>query len=237
MSKPNGFILWQGPSLIDGSPIVVIATGLAKKSANEKTGAMVQTFIIRSDIHPVVAIKSGEDVSVCGQCPKRPTLFQKQFDGDKPCYVEVGKSVAGVYRCFKRGGYPTLSPSEAALALAGRKLRLGAYGNPSAAPFEVWETAASLTVGHTGYIHNWRDADPRWSALCMASVETVPDAITARKLGYRLFRVRQNSEPLLNREIACPASKEAGFKTVCFDCMACGGKTARAKVDIAIIVH
>jgi hypothetical protein len=28
MKKPSGVILYQGPSLLDGAPIVVIATGL-----------------------------------------------------------------------------------------------------------------------------------------------------------------------------------------------------------------
>ena len=39
ISKPNGIILWEGPSLIDGAPIVVIATGIKRASRNAKTGA------------------------------------------------------------------------------------------------------------------------------------------------------------------------------------------------------
>lgn len=42
-----GVILYQGPSLIDGAPIVVIANRIVLESGNAKTGAMVQTFIIR----------------------------------------------------------------------------------------------------------------------------------------------------------------------------------------------
>jgi hypothetical protein len=60
MSKtPNGYILYQGPSAIDGKPIVVIATGFASKSNNGKTGDMIQTWIIRQDIAPHLAVKSG----------------------------------------------------------------------------------------------------------------------------------------------------------------------------------
>ena len=64
MSKPNGYILYEGPSGIDGAPIVVIATGFANSSANAKTGDMIQTWIIRSDIAPHHAVKSGDDASI-----------------------------------------------------------------------------------------------------------------------------------------------------------------------------
>jgi hypothetical protein len=235
--KSNGVILWEGPSSIDGQPIVVIATGLRKASDNAKTGAMIQTFIIRSDIAPHHALKNGDDRSVCGDCPKRPALFVAKSESDQPCYVDVAKSVRSVFACYARGNYPRVTPEEAAALFDGRKLRMGSYGNPSAAPFAMWQTAASRTIGRTGYIHNWRDSDPQWSELVMASVETVPEAIEARKMGYRLFRARQHNEPLLEREIACPASKEAGFKTTCFKCLACGGKSSKARVDIAIMVH
>jgi hypothetical protein len=39
------------------------------------------------------------------------------------------------------------------------------------------------------------------------------------------------------REISCPASVEAGAKTSCSACKACGGTSAKAKIDIAIIAH
>ena len=236
-SKPNGIILWEGPSLIDGAPIVVIATGIKRSSRNAKTGAMVQTFIIRSDVNPAVALATGDDRSVCGDCPKRPSTFQPRSQGDKPCYVDVGKSVRSVFACYKRGNYPRVTPAQAAKLLAGRELRLGAYGNPSAAPFAMWAKVSSLTAGRTGYIHNWRSADKRWPTLVMASCETGAEYLEARKLGYRVFRARLASEPLQPREINCPASKEAGMKTTCHKCLACGGHSAKAKVDIAIIVH
>ena len=51
-AKPLGVILFEGPSLIDGAPIAVIATGFQRRTANSKTGDMVQTWIIRSDREP-----------------------------------------------------------------------------------------------------------------------------------------------------------------------------------------
>ena len=45
----RGFIMYQGPSMLDGAPIVVIAT---MSTSNVKTGQMVQTWILRADINP-----------------------------------------------------------------------------------------------------------------------------------------------------------------------------------------
>jgi hypothetical protein len=44
MANPTGYEVWRGPSAIDGAPIVVIAT---VRSNNRKTGAMLQSWIIR----------------------------------------------------------------------------------------------------------------------------------------------------------------------------------------------
>ena len=58
-------IIYQGPSLIDGSPIVAITVS---QSGNTKTGNMVQTYIIRADINPLEASKTGADYAICGAC-------------------------------------------------------------------------------------------------------------------------------------------------------------------------
>jgi len=43
-------IIYQGPSLLDGFPIVAIAT---YSDRNTKTGKVLQTYIIRSDLSPL----------------------------------------------------------------------------------------------------------------------------------------------------------------------------------------
>jgi hypothetical protein len=63
----NGFIIYENPS------IVIIATGFKQGSKNGKTGAMIQTWILRKDINPVKAVKTGLDFMVCGDCWKRPS--------------------------------------------------------------------------------------------------------------------------------------------------------------------
>ena len=233
--QPNGVILWEGASLIDGAPIVVIATGLASKSDNVKTGAMIQTWIIRSDIAPTAAAHTGDDRSVCGDCPLRGTIVNGRNVGRK-CYVTLFQAPRSVHDGYTRGIYPRVSPSEARKLLAGKRIRLGSYGNPSAAPLPMWRKVTSLAAGRTGYIHNWRSAARGWRELVMASVDA-SDANDAQAMGYRTFRVRSAGDDLAPREISCPASKEAGFKTNCASCLACGGTTAKARVNIAIAMH
>ena len=58
MDMPHGAVLWRGKSRIDKSPIVVIATGLRESTANKKTGAMLQTWILRSDMPPFIELTS-----------------------------------------------------------------------------------------------------------------------------------------------------------------------------------
>jgi hypothetical protein len=55
----NGIVIYRGPSILDGSPIVVIATGLGSGSSNRKTGALVQTWILRDDVSPIERSRAG----------------------------------------------------------------------------------------------------------------------------------------------------------------------------------
>jgi hypothetical protein len=236
--KLRGAVLYDGPSLLDGAPIVVIATGVTgKKSANSKTGGMVQTYIIRSDVHPVEAVRNGDDGSVCGAgddaCPLRPSVAGK---GEAQCYVNKGFGPQSVYRAHSRGAYPTATPADVLDAADGRPIRFGTYGDPAAAPAEVWQALAA--PGRTGYTHQWRNADVLQS-LVMASVGTEAEARQAQADGWRTFRVRGPQEPLMPNEIACPASAESGRKTQCESCGLCNGKTSAsdARKNIAIIDH
>jgi len=38
-------------------------------------------------------------------------------------------------------------------------------------------------------------------------------------------------------EVVCPASEEAGKRTPCSDCRACGGTSAKARASIVIMAH
>ena len=237
-SKPQfaGIILYHGPSAIDGAPIVAIANRIVSKSKNDKTGAMVQSFIIRSDIDPVAALKTGGDSSVCGNCTHRPA-------NNGSCYVSVAKSVLSVYNAFKRGRYAMpgvdYDPAILPMLFAGRLVRLGTYGDPAAIPFQTWRAATLNAAGVNGYSHQWRD--PKFQAfrlLCMASADSVSDMHDAHAMGWRTFRVRRPDDSVTPKlEAICPASAEAGKKTTCADCRACGGTSAKARVSMVIVAH
>lgn len=232
VAQVNGFIFYRGPSMLDGSPIIAIATGTARGSRNGKTGAEVQTWILRDDMSPVDAVKTGADAAICGTCVHRGDGTGKA----RSCYVTVFQAPLVVWKSAQRGLYPTLNEHAASLALSGKVVRLGSYGDPAAVPANVWRTLVAFTSGHTGYTHQWRTNDDLRD-LCMASCDSSFEQELAKAQGWRTFRVMRKGDRLNPREIACPASAEAGAKTSCSACKACGGTSSKAKIDIAIIAH
>lgn len=230
-----GFIAYEGPSLIDGAPIVVIINKL-DGSDNAKTGAIVQSFIIRSDVAPTDALKTGEDVSICGQCPHRPILAKQS--GEAPCYVNVGRSVRAVYDAYKRGRYTRADAATIARALAGKIVRLGTYGDPFAAPVTMWAQITRYAAGRRGYTHQWARPDfdaSAWAPLVMASADNVDEAARANLLGMRVFRVSMGVDVQAG-EAMCPASAEAGRRATCAKCTLCSGTSIQAR-DIVIADH
>ena len=239
--NPNGVILYEGPSQLDGQPIVVIATGLRTGSTNVKTGAMVQTYILRSDIPPIDAVKSGDDASICGGCPHRGDGTGK----GRSCYVTLMHGPRGVYAAYKRGSYARPAAGRSLILQGvgeGRMVRLGTYGDPAAVPVETWNHVLKFAAGWTGYTHQWRNTlavpPETWHPLVMASVDSEEEMQIAHALGYRTFRVTPTAhENIKGKEIVCPASHEAGQKVECIDCRACMGTSGKARVSIQIAAH
>lgn len=231
--RTNGVVIYRGPSLINGEPIVVILTGLAQASTNDKTGAMLQTYILAADVDPVSAIESGRDEAVCGDC------IHRKVNGAGSCYVNAGQGPRSVYDAWTRGVYPDATPEEAALLASGRQVRLGTYGDPVAVPVEVWTALLSGVAGHTGYTHRWRRAAAQpYRSFLMASVDSERQAAQARRMGWRYFRVKDAGEQRLPGEIVCPASVEAGKSRTCETCGACDGAGRNsARVSIVIDAH
>lgn len=233
--KVNGAILWTGASAIDGAPIMLIATGLAKASRNGKTGELVQTWILRSDIDPVTATKTGDDESICGNCPHRGIATGTE-NKERSCYVTVFNAPLNIFKTASRGVYPN-AHNYAHELLAGRNVRLGAYGDPAAVPFEVWAQLLANAARGTGYTHQWKTCDSRFARYCMASADNMQEAQEAQAMGYRTFRVGTQAERVARGEFLCPASKEAGAKVDCAACLACGGTSAPNKASVFIPVH
>lgn len=251
----NGVVFYDGPSKIDGSPIIGVATW---GTANPKTGNIVQTWILRKDMNPIEAINTGADSGICGDCPLRGMIRPaeertkkniKLGSGDtvnkgRGCYVAVQNAPLAIFRAYGRGLYPTLSsvPEAVRRALLGRGLRYGSYGDPVAIPVSAWDKLAKYCTGRAepGYTHQWRN--PRfkaWRTRIMASTHSVGENDLAVNKGWRTFRTVKSVSDISPLEIICPASEEGGFKATCETCGACNGRRNMEDVrkSIAIVVH
>ena len=231
-----GVVLYDGPSKIDGEPIIAIACRIMESSENDKTGAMVQTFIMRKYIAPHEALKTGADFSVCGDCALRPIN-----KGDTRCYVRVYQAPLSVWGAFHRDRYATPGVDfDAALLpelFAGLSFRIGSYGDPAAIPAKVWRSATRKVKNRTGYTHQWRKRiGAGLKNLCMASADNPADVASATLKGWRTFRVRKHDAPTLKTESICPASKEGGKRVQCDTCGLCQGATIAAR-NIVIADH
>ncbi len=233
----NG-IIYRGPSLLDGSPIIAVAT---YSERNRKTGGMVQTYILRDDMDPVTANRTGADAAICGDCPLRgianPAKAKGQAD-KRPCYVTLIHGPSLVYRALVRGVYPDATDAAATAAIgAGRMVRIGTYGDPAAVPRWVWDALTSQAKGWTAYTHQFKDK-PDALAYAMASVESLEAARHVWAMDGRTFRIiRDVAEIDPAREVLCPASAEAGKRTTCAECRLCAGQATRSPKSVAIVAH
>lgn len=223
-------VFYRGPSLLTGDPIVGVLTGLAVRTSNAKTGPVLQTWILRSDRTPMDAVRQNLDDAICGDCALRGR------DGrDRRCYVAPWLAPNNVWRTLER--YPEVSWPELEARTRGRSLRLGAYGDPAAIPFEVWQVLLAPVAGWIGYTHQWRTCDPRFKTIVMASVDSEAEWHDAHAAGWRTFRVLTSTENvLIGKECACPASDEMGHRTTCERCQLCRG-TSRPARSVAIRAH
>ena len=237
--KPIGIILWQGKSLLDGKRIAVVATGVFGKSENVKTGDMIQTYIIRSDMHPMFARRMGEDFSICGDCKHKE---------QSTCYVNLCHGPIGVFHALVEGSYRHMQDGDLDL-FKDRYVRIGSYGDPAAVPYEVWNDICMAAKGFTGYTHQWNNkkTDPRLKNICMASVDSIvgynKEYEKAKLAGWRTFRVFADDKGVKvhdvkqDDEIVCPASKEAGVLTDCQKCNLCCGLNKANGKNVVINHH
>jgi hypothetical protein len=236
MATPSGYIMFQGRSAISDQSVVAIAT---MHSQNDKTGNMVQLWILPSDLSPLAALKSNNNKGACGSCK-----LQGWFDGKKMqnrvCYVNVGQAPEGIFKAFKRGKYPNYNPKIHAKKIKGRKIRLGAYGDPAALPCELLEHLVGLSAGHTGYSHQLFDiaktdrplAD-RLAKMLMVSCDDNAQHNTATAYGWRTFTVKTPDGTTPADSIQCPFYSH---NVQCEDCLLCSGSAKGAR-SIYVIAH
>ena len=234
MNKAESSIIYRGPSLIDQSPIVVVAI---VKSSNTKTGNMVQTYILSDNgLDPMMNNKLGLDFSICGNCKYRGEAVSIDAPGKhakgRKCYVKLFHGPLLVWKHLQKNGYPTIE-GHAAIALLGadRMVRIGTYGDGAAVPRYIWDSLISDAIGHTAYSHQSDlegvEVDP---SLYMISADSEKEARVYWDKGQRTFRVGNSVDDIVKGlEVLCPASKEAGRRVTCDTCKLCSGSDIKAK--------
>ena len=209
-TKESGYILWEGLSPFDGAPIVAIAT---LSSKNDKTGNMIQTWILRTDIPPHEAVKNKQDGSICGDC---------KFKSGGGCYVTVFQAPLAVYKAYKKGNYNKINQSEIATIGANRSVRLGSYGDPSMIPTKIWSNLISCAKNHTGYTHQINQSffDKDMLNIVMVSADTAEESIKYNDLKIRTFTAITADEEIPTTAIVCPNTTH---NIQCIDCGLCSG--------------
>lgn len=200
-------LFYDGPSQLDGEGVLLLAGGVEIPSMNRKTGPVIQCYILRADRQPWDAIRDGSDFSICGDCFHRGSA-----DHARTCYVNI-KFVTPVWFAKRRRG--------SLVDVYGKNLRIGAYGDPLAIPFELLERLRRVSDGWLGYTQFWRKkfAAP-YRSLLMASIHTERDYEEATALGWRTFRDGSQDGKLLPGEISCP---HFTHDVQCIDCNLCDG--------------
>ena len=234
MASANAHKVYDGPSMMDGKPIVVIMTGFKRASKNVKTDDMIQTWILRKDIAPHTAQKTGDDASICGKCPLRPLLHKVSPVADKPCYVKTWQAPLSTWRANKDKDVTPLA--EVAELIKDRQVRWGSYGDAAAVPGFIWGPLKGRKG--TNYTHQWETCDPELRYRTMASVHSLEERRRAKAKGFGTFRTIRSLDELTSGEVLFPASKEAGARTTCAKCNLCNGRKDNDKrKDIAIVSH
>lgn len=236
----NGAVLYEGPSVLTGDPVVVVLTGLLRLSQNPKTGPMLQTWIMRSDVDPIDAAKRGDDRAICGGCKLRG-----RGDGtlrDRGCYVTLAQGPLGVWKSYISGQYPERKrPDQRRLCGEQGSVRIGSYGDPAAVPVGVWRSVLDGCEwgghGWTGYTHQWRHErfDARLTEFLMLSCESESNLEEVKQRfgpSARTFRAARNAVPTW-KEVICPAD---GVRVTCSSCQLCRGRAAKAR-SVVIEAH
>lgn len=222
--QPKGWILGEFQSPIDGRFCVAILT---PKTANRKTGDMMQVWILRQDVHPVDAVNLGLDESICGNCQHRKSIYT----GHRTCYVNVGQAPASVWWAYHRGIYQPDFLWEDRKYLKGRHVRWGAYGDPAIIPPHIVDPINYYAAGWTGYTHQWMQPFAQeYKKIFMASVDSYLEQKVAMDEGWKTFRVVPKGIKGIGHQ--CPETVE-NSSAQCVTCNLCNGN----KTDIWITAH
>jgi len=162
------------------------------------------------------------DKDVCFDCP---------FSRGRGCYVAKGYSRIGLGAKIKslHGGMEFTEDWKKLYKKCEDKfVRFGAYGEPILIPVDHVRRICEVSRNWTGYTHQWRRPEYQpYQEFFMASVHSLNERDQAHLMGWRTFMVAENGHS--PKDVNCPASKEAGRRSVCSRCSLCRGKSSGAK--------
>lgn len=230
LGMPNGYVLWEGESLLAGSPIVAIITGI-HGTTNRKTGRMLQTWILCQTTTPGEAKRTGEDEAVCGNC-----AFRMHAQGG--CYVGMW-GPSSIWKAWKAGKYPKIDHSAVSYIKETQHLRFGSYGDPVAVPVGVWKGILPNNSKHsTGYTSQWRLPQAKtYRDFLMASTKSPAETAEAQAKGWRTFEVLPLDYPVPEGALWCPSDRlNPSKKLSCERCGACSGARG-GTASIVIYAH
>ena len=216
LKMKDSIVIYKGISLLDNeTPIMVVMSGYNKDSKNEKTGPLVQLYILPIDILPKDAYTSGSK-SVCGDC---------KYNANNGCYVRWSH-LKGLWNSARSQSPVSMRLSKE--LIKGLRVRVGAAGDPAAIPFAFWDTLLSSCENHTGYTHQWIKPEyQNLSKLFVASTDSKDETRRANDKGWSTFEVIDNEEPSAS-SILClatdPTKQKNGLPFNCASCMGCNGK-------------
>ena len=211
--------------------VILVITNLIKPSTNDKTGDMVQTWLLDRDLLTAPKVFGAK----CTSCP----MVQECYVSENTMgHKSVRKATLKALGLIEGNtSYQVTTLEQVLPLLRGRKLRLGAYGDPSALPIEDLRALVSASDGHTGYTHFYKEVDPAYAEFLMASVEDLASEMLAQSLGYRTYRVLRKGESdheVTDRSILCLESSK-GIQ--CADCLVCSGTSKPNAKHVYIYEH
>jgi len=230
--------------------IIVFRSGkTANKKIADKKENIVQTYSFSKEQYNYVlnSDKIGEKVnpkqffdlasSVCFDCP---------FITYGKCYTHKYTQYSGFLSMLRSiiresGSVASIEPLTPIQLLEivnlskGKYIRFGTYGEPSLIDIGLVAKVCDVAKNWTGYSHQWQ-RKLEYNKYFMSSVHSAMGAAHAQTKGFRSF-IASNTTLANKIAVACPASKEAGFKSNCSKCGLCSGTFGKGKKSVQILTH
>jgi hypothetical protein len=206
-----GWILYRGPSMFDPkTEIVLIAT---RKSKNDKTGNMIQTWILLVDKAPHKATKDLK--AICGGCLYRHDLSDKGKGG---CYVLRHNAPLSIWRSFNAGRYST-DTDQAFDFIADQIDRYG-YTGYSEGSIRFLNSRIKEKAENAEFL----------ASKIMLSAKSEIEALELQRKGFKTFRPVGSLDEMIEGETLCESDKN---DLQCEECLKCDAKNG----SIVVLAH